>query len=87
VKLLIAMAVLLLSATDSFSQSCYYPLANGNVWDYGASYQQWVAIGDTLFPDGHKYSILQDTHYFQKKYERQEGDSVFRGTTVNSQQN
>lgn len=81
-KRLPLLMTLLLVAIDSPSQTCYYPLAIGNVWDYGASYQQWVAIGDTLLPDGKVYSVLQETHYYQKKCLRQEGDSVFWGTSL-----
>ncbi len=81
-KYLAILMTLLLVAIDSPSQTCYYPLAIGNVWDYGASYQQWIAISDTLLPDGKLYSVLQETHYYQKRCLRQEGDSVFWGTSL-----
>jgi hypothetical protein len=81
-KHLLIIAALLCWASDCHSQVCYYPLAKGNVWDYGASYLQWRVMGDTLLPDGRIYSVLQETHYYQKKCLRQQGDSVFSGATL-----
>ncbi len=82
VRHLVTIVVVLSLAINSFSQVFYYPLAKGNVWDYGGPSLQWRALGDTLLPDGKSYTILQETQYSQQKYLRQEGDSVFHGATL-----
>lgn len=63
--------------SESCAQTVYYPLAKGNVWDYGGAVRQWVLIADTVVPDGKTYGIHQDTWYHQSHVERQQGDTVY----------
>jgi len=66
----------------------YYPLQSGNRWDYGYLdqtptgshfvYQRSVRVtGDTVMPNGERYSVLSDGSYL-----RQQGDTVYGYTAV-----
>ena len=68
---------LVLAALQSNAQPAYYPLATGNTWQFGDPQHQTRALGDTLLPDGYRYSVLLDTWYNVREYQRQQGDSVF----------
>ena len=67
---------------NSRSQPVYYPLHQGNVWQFGDAQHQVRATGDTIMPDGHRYAMLLDTWYNVIDYQRQQGDSVIRSGSL-----
>jgi hypothetical protein len=73
-------------SSDSASVNAYYPLATGNEWFYRAvglptsdsTISRTVrVVGDTLFPDALRYSILDQEDVMGGRYVRTDSSSVF----------
>ena len=83
------LALFLFSAAVN-AQHAHFPLQTGDTWQYFqilfpdpnhpfVDVQQTTVIGDTLMPNGHRYSVVSGWWWYGACL-RQAGDSVFRWT-------
>ncbi len=83
------LALFLFSAAVD-AQHAHFPLQTGDTWQYFqilfpdpnhpfVDVQQTTVIGDTLMPNGHRYSVVSGWWWYGACL-RQAGDSVFRWT-------
>jgi len=82
VRISFALLLWLFAVASLYAQHAYFPLAIGNTWQFKDAQHQFVIVGDTILQDGHHYSVIYDTWYRLRTYERQQGDSVFRSGSL-----
>ena len=67
---------------SAHAQQVFYPLAIGTEWQWssfsGSSSYGVVITRDTLAPNGHRYSIIPGYWSIPERWERQEGNQVYR---------
>jgi len=82
--------VLAILASRAIAQQVFYPLAIGTKWQWSlysstGSYSLEIAR-DTLVPNGHRYSIIPTYWSMPERWERQEGNRVYRYSPVTQQE-
>lgn len=88
-KILLSL-VLAFAVEQMHSQTVFYPLAVGTKWQWslnsGSSSYGIEIVGDTLLPNGHRYSIIPAYWSMPERWERQEVNRVYRYSQASQQE-